>query len=41
MSFEDVLKLKNKVGTKVYNQVAYGSSKSAETRKKQRPNKNR
>ncbi|XP_070684029.1 ribosomal RNA processing protein 36 homolog [Pempheris klunzingeri] len=42
MSFEDVLKLQNKVGTKVYNEVAYGSdNKSTETRKKRRLNKNR
>uniref|UniRef100_A0A671V4H3 rRNA biogenesis protein RRP36 n=1 Tax=Sparus aurata TaxID=8175 RepID=A0A671V4H3_SPAAU len=27
MSFEDILKLQNKVGTKVYNEVAYGGDK--------------
>ncbi|TMS22920.1 Ribosomal RNA processing protein 36-like protein, partial [Larimichthys crocea] len=36
MSFEDILKLQNKVGTKVYNEVAYGSNKNTETRKKKR-----
>lgn len=41
MSFEDIMKLQNKVGTKVYNEVAYGSSKSGESRKKKRLNKNR
>ncbi|XP_044045338.1 ribosomal RNA processing protein 36 homolog [Siniperca chuatsi] len=42
MSFEDIVKLQNKVGTKVYNEVAYGSGKSrVETRKKKRLNKNR
>lgn len=41
MSFEDILKLQNKVGTKVYNEVAYGSNKNTETRKKKRLNKNR
>lgn len=44
MSFEDVLKLQNRVGTKVYNQVAYGSSGgtiSPDKRRKQRQNKNR
>uniref|UniRef100_A0A3Q0SY28 rRNA biogenesis protein RRP36 n=1 Tax=Amphilophus citrinellus TaxID=61819 RepID=A0A3Q0SY28_AMPCI len=30
MSFEDIEKLQNKVGTKVYNEVAYGSSKTPE-----------
>lgn len=47
MSFEDVLKLQNQVGTKVYNQVAYGGTGSGgrstkpDKRKKQRQNKNR
>ncbi|XP_071359267.1 ribosomal RNA processing protein 36 homolog [Trachinotus anak] len=41
MSFEDTMKLQNKVGTKVYNEVAYGSSKRPETSKKKRLNKNR
>lgn len=47
MSFEDVLKLQNRVGTKVYNQVAYGGtgtgggSTNPDKRKKQRQNKNR
>ncbi|XP_028255286.1 ribosomal RNA processing protein 36 homolog [Parambassis ranga] len=41
MSFEDIRKLQNQVGTKVYNEVAYGSSKSRETGKKKRLNKNR
>uniref|UniRef100_A0A3B5APE2 rRNA biogenesis protein RRP36 n=1 Tax=Stegastes partitus TaxID=144197 RepID=A0A3B5APE2_9TELE len=41
MSFEDIMALQNKVGTKVYNQVAYGSNKSRETSKKKRLNKNR
>lgn len=44
MSFEDIMKLQSKVGTKVYNEVAYGgegSSKSGERRKKKRLNKNR
>lgn len=46
MSFEDVLKLQNRVGTKVYNQVAYGGSGGSGSishgkRRKQRQNKNR
>ncbi|XP_061582448.1 ribosomal RNA processing protein 36 homolog [Cololabis saira] len=41
MSFEDIMKLQNKVGTKVYNEVAYGSSKSQKPSKKKRLNKNR
>ncbi|XP_049899764.1 ribosomal RNA processing protein 36 homolog [Epinephelus moara] len=41
MSFEDIMKLQNKVGTKVYNEVAYGSDKSQRTGKKKRLNKNR
>ncbi|XP_072239662.1 ribosomal RNA processing protein 36 homolog [Leuresthes tenuis] len=41
MSFENIMKLQNKVGTKVYNEAAYGSSKNRETSKKKRLNKNR
>ncbi|KAK5865500.1 hypothetical protein PBY51_019766 [Eleginops maclovinus] len=41
MSFEDIIKLQNKVGTKVYNEVAYGSEKTQGPRKKKRLNKNR
>lgn len=41
MSFEDVLKLQNKVGTRVYNQVAYGSDRSAEGQKKKKKRLNR
>lgn len=44
MSFEDVLKLQNKVGTRVFNEVAYGSEQPAgseEKKKKKRLNKNR
>ncbi|KAM9313573.1 ribosomal RNA processing protein 36 homolog [Pholidichthys leucotaenia] len=42
MSFEDIMKLQNKVGTKAYNEVAYGkSSKSDEDGRKKRLNKNR
>lgn len=42
MSFEDILKLQNKVGTKVYNEVAYGGDKSQKScKKKKRLNKNR
>lgn len=42
MSFEDIERLQNKVGTKVYNEVAYGSSsKTPEARTKKRLNKNR
>ncbi|XP_075904932.1 ribosomal RNA processing protein 36 homolog [Nelusetta ayraudi] len=45
MSFEDVLKLQNRVGTKVYNQVAYGGSGGGSIshgkRRKPRQNKNR
>lgn len=42
MSFEDVLKLQNKVGTRVYNQVAFGGEKSRQSQaKKKRLNKNR
>ncbi|XP_034381600.1 ribosomal RNA processing protein 36 homolog [Cyclopterus lumpus] len=41
MSFEDVMKLQNKVGTKVYNEVAYGGSRSHAAGQKKRLNKNR
>ncbi|XP_026216701.1 ribosomal RNA processing protein 36 homolog [Anabas testudineus] len=41
MSFEDIVKLQSKVGTKVYNEVAYGNNKKQETSKKKRLNKNR
>ncbi|XP_054460069.1 ribosomal RNA processing protein 36 homolog [Anoplopoma fimbria] len=41
MSFEDIMELQNKVGTKVYNEVAYGSNKTQGTSKKKRLNKNR
>ncbi|XP_029352297.1 ribosomal RNA processing protein 36 homolog [Echeneis naucrates] len=41
MSFEDIMKLQNKVGTKVYNKVAYGNSKRTDTKTKRRLNKNR
>ncbi|KAM4585077.1 ribosomal RNA processing protein 36 homolog isoform 1-T3 [Odontesthes bonariensis] len=41
MSFEDIMKLQNKVGSKVYNEAAYGSNKNQETCKKKRLNKNR
>uniref|UniRef100_A0A3B4Y3J3 rRNA biogenesis protein RRP36 n=2 Tax=Seriola lalandi dorsalis TaxID=1841481 RepID=A0A3B4Y3J3_SERLL len=41
MSFEDIMQLQNKVGTKVYNEVAYGNNKRPETSKKKRLNKNR
>ncbi|KAM6940188.1 ribosomal RNA processing protein 36 homolog [Xenentodon cancila] len=41
MSFEDLMKLQNKVGTKVYNEVAYGNNKGQKTSKKKRLNKNR
>uniref|UniRef100_A0A1A8NWC4 rRNA biogenesis protein RRP36 n=1 Tax=Nothobranchius rachovii TaxID=451742 RepID=A0A1A8NWC4_9TELE len=41
MSFEDIIMLQNKVGTKVYNEVAYGSRKSGDVSKKKRLNKNR
>uniref|UniRef100_A0A3B4YB94 rRNA biogenesis protein RRP36 n=1 Tax=Seriola lalandi dorsalis TaxID=1841481 RepID=A0A3B4YB94_SERLL len=32
MSFEDIMQLQNKVGTKVYNEVAYGNNKRPETK---------
>ncbi|KAM3623120.1 uncharacterized protein V6R79_007261 [Siganus canaliculatus] len=41
MSFEDIMKLQNKVGTKVYNEIAYGNKKTGEKPKKKRLNKNR
>ncbi|XP_041789624.1 ribosomal RNA processing protein 36 homolog isoform X2 [Chelmon rostratus] len=41
MSFEDIMKLQNKVGTKVYNEVAYGNKKGRESGEKRRLNKNR
>ncbi|KAI4832788.1 hypothetical protein KUCAC02_015736 [Chaenocephalus aceratus] len=41
MSFEEIMKLQNKVGTKVYNEVAYGSQKTKGPIKKKRLNKNR
>lgn len=42
MSFEDILKLQKKVGTKVYNKVAYGSDQSADgCKKNRRLNRNR
>lgn len=41
MSFEDIMKLQNKVGTKVYNEVAYSSNRKPERSKKKRLNKNR
>ncbi|XP_045067584.1 ribosomal RNA processing protein 36 homolog [Coregonus clupeaformis] len=41
MSFEDILELQNKVGTKVYNEIAYGTTKVKQTPTKKRLNKNR
>lgn len=44
MSFEDILKLQSKVGTRIFNEVAYGSEQpqgSQEKKKKKRLNKNR
>ncbi|KAM9490819.1 ribosomal RNA processing protein 36 homolog isoform 1-T1 [Salvelinus alpinus] len=41
MSFEDIMKLQNKVGTKVYNEIAYGTTKAKQTPTKKRLNKNR
>ncbi|KAF6718917.1 Ribosomal RNA processing-like protein 36 [Oryzias melastigma] len=41
MSFEEILKLQNKVGTKVFNEVAFDSSRSPRSSKKKRLNKNR
>lgn len=42
MSFEDILKLQSQVGTRVFNQVAYGSEQpQGSQKKKKRMNKNR
>ncbi|XP_064173545.1 ribosomal RNA processing protein 36 homolog isoform X1 [Anguilla rostrata] len=41
MSFEDIMKLQNKVGMKVYNEVAYGTKNKQVHEKKKRLNKNR
>lgn len=42
MSFEEIMELQNKVGTKVYNEVAYGKETKQETTgRKKRLNKNR
>ncbi|KAM9770714.1 ribosomal RNA processing protein 36 homolog isoform 1-T2 [Menidia menidia] len=41
MSFEDIMKLRSKVGTKAYNEVAYGGAESRAAGKKRRLNKNR
>lgn len=43
MSFEELMKLQNKVGTKVYNEVVYGAKNKpvAEKKKIKRQNKNR
>ncbi|KAM4603565.1 ribosomal RNA processing protein 36 homolog [Polymixia lowei] len=42
MSFEDILKLQKQVGTKVYNEIAYGTSKAPQANsKRKRLNKNR
>uniref|UniRef100_H3CGL7 rRNA biogenesis protein RRP36 n=1 Tax=Tetraodon nigroviridis TaxID=99883 RepID=H3CGL7_TETNG len=44
MSFEDILKLQNKVGTRVFNEVAYGSEQPEGSQRKTRTkrlNKNR
>ncbi|XP_067115576.1 ribosomal RNA processing protein 36 homolog [Osmerus mordax] len=42
MSFEDIMTLQNKVGTKVYNEIAYGTTKGKQPiQKKKRLNKNR
>lgn len=43
MSFEDILKLQSKVGTRVFNEVAYGSQQpeGGQKKKKKRLNKNR
>ncbi|KAF0036933.1 hypothetical protein F2P81_009807 [Scophthalmus maximus] len=38
---DDVMKLQNKVGTKVYNEVAYGNNEKRQSSKKKRLNKNR
>lgn len=45
MSFEDILKLQSQVGTRVFNEVAYGSEQpdggQKKKKKKKRLNKNR
>ncbi|CAG5946572.1 unnamed protein product [Menidia menidia] len=41
MSFEDIMKLRSKVGTKAYDEVAYGGAESRAAGKKRRLNKNR
>lgn len=42
MSFEDIMTLQNKVGTKVYNEIAYGTTKGKQPiQKRKRLNKNR
>lgn len=42
MSFEEIMKLQNKVGTKVYNEIAYGTTKGKQPNdKRKRLNKNR
>ncbi|XP_062244514.1 ribosomal RNA processing protein 36 homolog isoform X1 [Platichthys flesus] len=41
MSFEDVMKLQNKVGTKVYNEVTCGNREKPKSGEKRRLNKNR
>lgn len=42
MSFEEIMKLQNKVGKKVYNEMAYGATKGKQpTAEKKRQNKNR
>ncbi|KAJ8366022.1 hypothetical protein SKAU_G00148530 [Synaphobranchus kaupii] len=41
MSFEDIMKLQNKVGRKAYNEVAYGAKNKQVHEKKKRLNKNR
>lgn len=39
MSFEDIVKLQNRVGTRVFNEVAYGSEQPAESQKEKKKNK--
>ncbi|XP_054635702.1 ribosomal RNA processing protein 36 homolog [Dunckerocampus dactyliophorus] len=41
MSFEEVMKLQNEVGTKAYQEVAYGATKRQQSAKHKRLNKNR
>nr|XP_057921354.1 ribosomal RNA processing protein 36 homolog [Doryrhamphus excisus] len=41
MSFEEVMELQNKVGTKVYQEMAYGPTKRQQSAKRKRVNKNR